>query len=116
MLAGGWADVGFSSSEIAVKETFEETGIVVTAKKLLKVLSKAKHDYPKSLEYVYKFFIVCEAASFEVAAGLETSEVKFVPQHETHTIYPLSLERNSVADIQDIFADHRKPWKATKFD
>lgn len=76
-LPGGWADVGYAPSEIAKKETLEESGLSVTAVSLFKVVDKAKHPYPKSLEYVYKFFFYCVADSFDTKIGLETSEVAF---------------------------------------
>ena len=43
-LPGGWADAGFSPSEIAEKETLEEAGLVVRASKLIKVVDKAKSE------------------------------------------------------------------------
>jgi ADP-ribose pyrophosphatase YjhB (NUDIX family) len=59
-LPGGWADVGFTPKEIAVKETKEETGLDVRAVRLLAVMDKRCHAYPASPFYVYKFFIHCE--------------------------------------------------------
>lgn len=41
-LPGGWADVGYSASEIAQKETKEESGLSVTPKALIKIVDKAK--------------------------------------------------------------------------
>lgn len=40
-LPGGWADIGFTPKEIAVKETLEETGLKVKAHKLLAVIDKS---------------------------------------------------------------------------
>ena len=115
-LPGGWADVGYSPSEIAEKEAFEEAGINVTAQKLIKIVDKAKHPYPKSLEYVYKFFILCEAENFEVKIGLETSAVAFVKFSEIKSKYSLSLERNNEDDIQELFDFYHNPWELTQFD
>ena len=115
-LPGGWADVGYSPSEIAEKEAFEEAGINVTAQKLIKIVDKAKHPYPKSLEYVYKFFILCEAENFEVKIGLETSAVAFVKFSEIKSKYSLTLERNNEDDIQELFDFYHNPWELTQFD
>jgi len=115
-LPGGWADVGYSPGEIAIKETFEEAGISVRAKSLIKVVDKAKHPYPKSLEYVYKFFIYCVADSDDIKTGLETSDVRFLAREEIGAVYPLSLERNILADIEDVFAFYESLDLATKFD
>ena len=48
-LPGGWCDVGFTPSEIAEKETFEEAGIRVKAKRLLARSSQLKHKSAYSL-------------------------------------------------------------------
>lgn len=114
-LPGGWADVGYSPGEIAVKETFEEAGIQVTAEKLIQVVDKAKHPYPPSLEYVYKFFILCEAQSFAVSGGIETSQARFFSRREVSQL-KLSLERNTLEDIWDLFSFYENPWHNSKFD
>ncbi|MDR2139106.1 MAG: NUDIX hydrolase [Tannerella sp.] len=59
-LPGGWADVGFTPKEVAVKETREESGLDVRAERLLAVMDKRCHAHPASPFYVYKFFILCE--------------------------------------------------------
>ncbi|WP_438763659.1 hypothetical protein [Enterococcus sp. AZ194] len=104
---------------MATKETKEEAGLTVTPKRLIKVVDKAKHEYPKSLEYVYKFFIycVCEAESVAPFSGLETSAVAFYKRDEISSIEAtLSVERNTLADIYEAFDYFEKPWSHTKFD
>lgn len=59
-LPGGWADVGYTPFEIAVKETLEETGLRVRAVRLLALLDKRKHRHPAQPWYVYKAFVRCE--------------------------------------------------------
>ena len=76
-LSGGWADVGYSPAEIAQKEVREESGLEVIPLQLFKLVDKAKHPYPKSLNYVYKLFFYCEPKTFELHPGLETSEARF---------------------------------------
>jgi 8-oxo-dGTP pyrophosphatase MutT (NUDIX family) len=60
-MPGGWADVGYSPAEVAVKECFEEAGIKVEAQKLLAVLDKQKQNMPPAFEYVYKIFLLCKS-------------------------------------------------------
>lgn len=114
-LPGGWADVGYSPGEIAQKETFEEAGFDVVPKQLLKVVDKAKHDYPQSLEYVYKFFILCQADSEKVSTGIETSDVAFFTEAEVEQL-AISVQRNRLADLKELFAFYRNPWQTTQFD
>lgn len=114
-LPGGWGDVGYSPGEVAQKETLEEAGIIVKPKQLLKVVDKAKGDYPPSLEYVYKFFILCEPVSKELKPGLETKNVGFFSEAAIAQLN-LSLPRNSPSDLQELFAFIREPWRQTSFD
>ncbi len=59
-LPGGWADIGISPGETAVKEVKEESGIDVKPVKLLAVMDKKCHSHPPSAAHVYKVFIRCE--------------------------------------------------------
>ena len=58
-LPGGWADVGYSPFEVAMKETLEETGLTVRAERLLALFDKRKHPHPAQPWYVYKVFVRC---------------------------------------------------------
>src|ERR1700748_45247 len=58
-LPGGWADIGLSPTDVAVKEALEETGFTVKPVKLLAVMDKRCHTHPPELDYVYKIFIHC---------------------------------------------------------
>jgi len=51
-LPGGWADVGYSPSEVIIKECREETGLDVIPEKLLAVFDKRKHAHPSQSFYV----------------------------------------------------------------
>jgi ADP-ribose pyrophosphatase YjhB (NUDIX family) len=59
-LPGGWSDVGFTPSEIVVKEAKEETGFDVRVLRLLAVMDKRCYDHPASPFYIYKFCFHCE--------------------------------------------------------
>ncbi len=115
-LPGGWADVGYSPSEIARKETLEESGLDVTPISLFKVIDKAKHPYPKSLEYVYKLFFYCKANSYITKTGLETSEIAFFSITEIITLENIPIHRNTKEDLMDAFSFHQNPTRDTKFD
>ena len=104
-LPGGWADIGYSPMEIAQKETWEEAGIKVQGQRLIAVLDKAKHDYPPSLTYTYKFFIDCAFVEGDVSPGLETSQAAFFTREAAASLF-LSQERNTKTDLEMLFADH----------
>jgi len=108
-LPGGWCDVGFTPSEIAEKETFEEAGIHVKLKRLLAVLDKKCHDHPEDLFYAYKIFLECEAENFEIKPGMETLDAGFFPMDK---LPELSTPRNTSGQIRLMFDFHynRIPW------
>ena len=58
-LPGGWADIGYTPFEIAVKEAREETGLETEAVRLLALLDKKQHAHPPQPWYVYKAFVLC---------------------------------------------------------
>ena len=71
-LPGGWADIGYSPFEVAMKEAEEETGLRVRAVRLLALYDKRKHPHPPQPWYVYKAFVKCEIEGGELAQ--ETAE------------------------------------------
>ncbi|MDG3062520.1 NUDIX hydrolase [Lacticaseibacillus casei] len=115
-IPGGWADLGYSASEIAVKETREEAGLTVKPTQLLAVYSVRKRDYaPQSTRDVYKFFIACEPVTNALKTGIETENVKTFSREEALAL-PLSLQRNLPADIAMAFAAHVAEYWETQFD
>lgn len=99
-LPGGWADIGLSPSEVAVKEVEEESGYRVKPIRLLAVLDKKFHNHPPEPYHVYKLFVLCEIIGGEALSGIETSEVAFFGMDE---LPELSQERNTEAQVKTMF-------------
>lgn len=77
-LPGGWADIGFSPSEVAVKEVQEESGLEVQSIRLLAVLDRSRHAHPPSVFYIYKLFILCKlTGKGELRPGSEIEDVAY---------------------------------------
>lgn len=114
-LPGGWADIGYSAGEVAIKEVQEEAGINVTTKQIIAVYDKFKRRYKPSLEYVYKFFIECEFISGEISPGLETSDVAYISEEEFENLN-ISLARNSIDDLKMLYNYYKNPSEKTLFD
>lgn len=112
-LPGGWADIGESPGEMAVREVREETGYEVRPTKLLAVLDKAKHGHPPSLEYTYKLFIRCDFLGGEAATSIETGAVGFFGRDE---IPPLSTHRVTANQIRRMFEHYDDPALPTDID
>lgn len=56
-MPGGWADIGYTPTEVAAKEVFEETGYEVDHFKLLAIFDKEKHQPSPSATHVYKILL-----------------------------------------------------------
>ena len=59
-LPGGWCDIGYSPSEMAKKEVFEEAGYKVEVEKLIALLDKECHGHPEDIYHIYKLFFQCK--------------------------------------------------------
>lgn len=105
-LPGGWADVGYTPKEVAVKEVLEETGLVVQADRLLAVMDMREHNHPAIPFYVYKFFILCriQAGTFTEAFDI-LDKGFFAVDH----LPPLSLERVLPEQIKYLFEVYNRP-------
>jgi ADP-ribose pyrophosphatase YjhB (NUDIX family) len=112
-LPGGWADVGDSASQVAVRETREETGLEVRAVKLVAALDKARHPHPPSLFYCYKLIFRCELLGGQPRPNHEIFEVAFFGRHE---LPPLDAERITAGQVERVFAHFDAPELPTEFD
>lgn len=112
-LPGGWADIGYTPKEVAVKEIREETGLAARAVRLLAVLDKKCHPHPPEPYYIYKLFILCERVGGEPTSGLETSDVGWFGEYE---LPELSLNRNTESQIRLLFEYMRNPEKDVALD
>lgn len=112
-LPGGWADIGLSPKEIAVKEVREESGYEVEPVNLLAVCDKKFHPHPPSPYHIYKMFIRCRITGGSAETGTETSEVAFFGEDE---LPELSVERNTESQIRMLFDYYRDPDKPVHID
>lgn len=112
-LPGGWADIGLSPSEVAIKEIAEESGFQAEAVRLLAVLDKKFHHHPPEPYHVYKMFIECRIVGGSAAEGVETSGVAFFAENE---LPELSEERNTPEQLRTMFEFLRNPEKPVILD
>ncbi|SCW73948.1 ADP-ribose pyrophosphatase YjhB, NUDIX family [Paenibacillus tianmuensis] len=112
-LPGGWADIGLSPSEVAVKEIKEESGFDAAPVRLLAVLDKKFHGHPPEPYHVYKLFIQCDITGGSAQSGIETSAVGFFGEDELPV---LSVERNTEAQLRTMFEFQRDPDKPVILD
>jgi ADP-ribose pyrophosphatase YjhB (NUDIX family) len=81
-LPGGWADVGESPAEAAVREVVEESGYRVRAVRLISVFDRDRHGHPPIPYHVYKLVFLCEILDKFPARMAEADRVEFFGVHE----------------------------------
>lgn len=111
-LPGGWCDIGFSPSQMAKKEIWEEAGYEVSVEKLLALYDKECHGHPKDIYHIYKLFFKCSIIGGDGLGGMETSDVGYFSIND---LPPLSLTRNTEEQISAMF-DLYFSDKETAFD
>ncbi|MFK0731794.1 MAG: NUDIX hydrolase [Gloeotrichia echinulata GP01] len=112
-LPGGWADVGDTPSEVAVREVAEESGYEVRPLKILAVYERQRQGHPPLPFYTYKLFFHCELIGGSPSPSIETEEVGFFGED---SIPELSLGRVTRAQITRLFQHYRQPDLPTDFD
>src|SRR6202041_596222 len=102
-LPGGWADVGYTPFEVAEKEAFEETGLIVKPVRLLALFDKREHPHPPQPWYVYKLFIRCDIVGGSLLAETnETSGAGWFRRDELPTV-ELSSDRVTESQLLTLF-------------
>jgi ADP-ribose pyrophosphatase YjhB (NUDIX family) len=112
-MPGGWADVGESPSEAAVRETLEESGYRVRPLRLLATYDRDRHGHPPIPYHVYKLVFLCEVLDEVPQSGVDTDGVGFFGEQE---IPKLSVTRVTRAQISRFFEQYRDPDQPTDFD
>jgi ADP-ribose pyrophosphatase YjhB (NUDIX family) len=102
-LPGGWADIGYTPSEVAVKESREEAGAVVEPVRLLGIMDKRCHNHPADLYYIYKVFLECNFKGWVDRDHLETTDAGFFA---FDNLPALSAPRNTPEQIRLLFDYH----------
>jgi ADP-ribose pyrophosphatase YjhB (NUDIX family) len=102
-LPGGWADIGYTPFEVAAKEAYEETGLVVKPMRLLALFDKRKHPHPPQPWYVYKAFIQCEVQGGSLIQDTqETTGARWFRADELPFI-ELSTDRTTASQLETVF-------------
>ena len=105
-LPGGFADIGMSASENAVKEVWEEASVRVAATRLYAIRHKAKHGYPPDPRDFYKLFFLCDPiGDISPQPGVEVADVGFFG---LDALPPLSAGRTIGDDIATAFASRQE--------
>ncbi len=112
-LPGGWADVGDRPAGAAERETWEEAGYRVKATRLVGVYD-ANRLGELRFNHAFKLVFLCDLVGGEAATSMETTEVGWFARAEIPQ--PFAGQRTRWRHIEDAFAMHADPQRATVFD
>ena len=105
-LPGGWADVGESLAEGAVREVFEETGFVVEVDRLLGIYERERWGHPPMLFFTLKSVLACRVVSGVATTSDETSEIGWFGRDQ---LPELSVGRTSAELVARVFEHFDDP-------
>ena len=112
-MPGGWADVGDIPSEVAIRETKEESGFDVKPLKVIGVYDANRAGGRLEFFHAFKIIFLCELTGGEATPSDETLDVKFF---EFNDLPALSLNRTNEKHLNEIKLHLLNPERKTFFD
>ncbi len=91
-IPGGFADINYSPSKVAVKEVLEETGLNVRFNRVLAIADTDRHEFPPLPYHYYKLVMLCDLIDGELSDSIETTDAGFF---DFDNLPELSVERNT---------------------
>ncbi|WP_223847497.1 NUDIX hydrolase N-terminal domain-containing protein [Bifidobacterium callitrichos] len=112
-LPGGWVDVDQSVRENTVKEAKEESGLDVTADRIIAIQDRNRHNVPPYAYGVCKIFVLCTAVGGHFEPNIETLQSGYFAEDE---LPELAEAKNTADQIAMCFAARRDPDWTVVFD
>jgi ADP-ribose pyrophosphatase YjhB (NUDIX family) len=112
-MPGGWADVGDVPSEVAIRETKEESGFDVQPIKVIGIFDANRVKGKLEFFHAFKIVFICKLIGGNATTSNETLDVKFF---NMDNLPPLSLNRTNERHISEIKLHLKNPDRATFFD
>lgn len=112
-MPGGWADVGDIPSNVAIRETKEESGYDVKPVKVIGVFDANRSGGHLELFHAFKIIFLCEFVGGKAKTSDETMDVSF---YSFESLPPLSQNRTNNNHIKEIIAHLKDPSRAAYFD
>lgn len=113
-LPGGWCDVLESVKSNTVKEVKEETGLNVTAERLIAVQDWRRHNVTNYAYGVCKIFVLCRLLDGAFEPNIETTEIQYFARNDLPE--NLAVEKTTKAQIEMCFRALDDPLKEVEFD
>lgn len=107
-MPGGACEVGEAPSATAVRETEEETGLLVRATHLIGLYDGRRLPGPAHLHHLYHLLFGCDLVGGELTVTSECTEFAWCTEPEAMA---LPLSGTHVVKVPDVFAWHRDPTR-----
>jgi ADP-ribose pyrophosphatase YjhB (NUDIX family) len=112
-LPGGWADVGDLPSEVASRETWEESGFRVVPRKVIGLFDANRGGRPLEFYHAYKVVFLCDITGGEARPSSETLAAGFF---DFDDLPPLSTNRTGERHLAEVRAHLQDPNRPVAFD
>lgn len=104
-IPGGWADIGYTPSEIVKKEIEEETGLVTEVDRLLAVYDKRCHQHPPQPFYVYKLVFLCSIKNGDLKHGFDMEDAAFFDMDNLPELSEDRILKSQVKQLYNLALD-----------
>ena len=112
-MPGGWADVGDIPSEVAIRETLEESGFNVKPRKVVGVYDANREGGQLEFFHAFKIVFLCDLIGGEAKPSDETIDVKYF---SFDRLPPLSTNRTNDKHLEEIKMHLKDYNRQTYFD
>ena len=99
-IPGGWADIGNTPTEVAIREIKEETGLDAKIVRLLAIYDKQRHQHPAEPYYIYKLMFHCNVVGGELEPGFDMLGADWF---SLDALPPLSEERILLTQLKQLY-------------
>jgi ADP-ribose pyrophosphatase YjhB (NUDIX family) len=108
-LPGGWVDVLESIESNTIKEVREESGLEVTAKRIIAIQDRNKHNVPTYAYGICKVFLLCDIIGGAFVENIETTEIGYF---SLYNLPSLAEEKCTTEQIKMCLeAEKDEQWK-----
>ena len=108
-MPGGWADVGDIPSEVAIRESKEESGYDVKPKKIIGVYDANRDGRPLEFFHAFKIIFFCDLIGGEAATSEETEDVAFFSFDELPQLSQNRTDDKHIKEIKSHLQDDKRP-------
>jgi ADP-ribose pyrophosphatase YjhB (NUDIX family) len=112
-MPGGWADVGDLPSEVAIRETKEESGFDIGLNKVIGVFDANRRGRPLEFFHAFKIIFLADLIGGEPRTSFETLAVEFF---DFDNLPPLSKARTNEKHLKEIQEHLQDPTRRAYFD